>query len=117
MNSAQRYGVDGAPQRCKTTSSARAGRRSLKMQRKVSAWWATVGPNARRAHYTGAQLTELVGQPITSMGPGLLALGWRREVVRLNVDQVALWLPPGAPSIKRPVGRPSFAQLVQGVSS
>lgn len=121
MESAQRYAVDDAPLRCvpegAPPTSARAARRSRKMQREVSAWWATLAPGARRAHYTGAQLAQLVGQPITLLGPGLLALGWRREVVRLNVDQQALWLPPSAPSIKRPVGRPSFAQLAQGVAS
>lgn len=105
------------PKLVHAAGSARAARRSLKMQRKVSAWWATLAPDARRAHYTGAQLAQLVGQPVTLLGPGLLALGWRREIVRINVDQTALWLPPGAPSIKRPVGRPSFAQLVRGVTA
>lgn len=109
--------VCDAPNMCAPLGTARAGRRTTKMQRKVSAWWETLAPEARCAHYTGAQIADAVGLPITSLGPGLLALGWRREVVRLNVDQVGLWLPPGAPSIKRPVGRPPIAQLIRGVTA
>ena len=105
------------PKLVHAAGTARAGRRVTKMQRKVSAWWETLASEARRAHYTGAQIADAVGLPITSLGPGLLALGWRREVVRLNVDQVGLWLPPGAPSIKRPVGRPSIAQLIRGITA
>jgi len=71
-------------------------------------------PATRRTHYLAAQITRAVGIPTTSLGPALRALGWRREQVRLNGRQVGVWSAPGAPSIKRAVGRPSQFQLAQG---
>jgi hypothetical protein len=105
--------ADAATHSVTHTGTARAARRLLKMQRKVSAWWHPLPTEARAAYYTGAQVAAAVGQPITALGPALGALGWRRELVRIDTEQVGLWLPPGAPSIKRPVGRPSLAQLAQ----
>ncbi len=94
--------------------SARAARRLAKLQRKVLAWWESVPADARRSHYLGAEITTGVRVSTVLLGPALNALGWRREQVRLNGRQVGVWVPPGAPSMKRPVGRPSFSQIWTG---
>jgi hypothetical protein len=94
--------------------SARCARRIAKHERKVLAWWACVPADARRTHYLGADIAAGVGVAMVLLGPALKALGWRREQVRLDGAQVGVWVPPGAPSIKRPLGRPSFSQLCSG---
>ncbi len=91
--------------------SARAARRLAKQQRRVLAWWELVPAGARRSHYLGSEITAGVRVSTVLLGPALNALGWRREQVRLNGRQVGVWVPPGAPSMKRPVGRPSFSQI------
>jgi hypothetical protein len=95
-------------------ASARSARRIAKHEHKVLAWWAFVPADARRPHYLGADIADGVGVAMVLLGPALKALGWRREQVRLQGAQIGLWVPPGAPSIKRPVGRPSFSQLCSG---
>lgn len=93
---------------------ARAARKLAKLQRKVLAWWDSVPADARRTHYLGAQLARGVGIPVATLGPALKSLGWRREQVRLAGEQVGVWCSPGAPSIKRPRGRPPVPQLAPG---
>lgn len=93
---------------------ARATRRLAKHQRMVRAWWESVPADSRRSHYLGTEITAGVGASTVRLGPALQSLGWRREQVRLDGRQVGVWVAPGAPSIKRPVGRPSYSQLCIG---
>lgn len=87
-------------------ASARTARRMAKLRRKVLYWWNTMPAETRRTHYLAAQITSAIGTPTTVLGPALRALGWRREQVRLQGRQVVVWIAPGAPSIKRAIGRP-----------
>ena len=87
-------------------ASTRAARRMAKLRRKVLRWWNTAPAETRRTHYLPAQITAAVGVPTTTLGPALRALGWRSEQLRLAGRQVAVWIAPGAASIKRPIGRP-----------
>jgi hypothetical protein len=117
-------GCDGTPSRPisapsspaspANAASASAARKLAKLQRKVLAWWRSVPADRRRTHYLGAQLAQGVGIPVTTLGPALKSLGWRREQVRLAGTQVPVWCAPGAPSIKRPIGRPPVPRLAQG---
>ena len=95
-------------------SSARAARRLTKLQRKVLIWWDGVPQETRRGYYLGHEISAAVAVAAVALGPALRSLGWRREQVRLQGQQVGVWVAPGAPSVKRPIGRPSYSQLVQG---
>lgn len=92
----------------------RAARRQAKLQRKVQSWWDAQPADTRRVHYLGTQLAQLLGIATHLLGPVLRSLGWRRDQVRLGERQVGVWTAPGAPSIKRPRGRPRLNPQTPG---
>ena len=96
------------------TASLRETRRLNRMQAVISTWWAAVPFDRRVTYYSGTELARHLGAvSVTAFGPALASLGWKRELVRLGGVQAWRWLSPGAASLKQPVGRPSFASIME----
>ena len=91
--------------------SARDARQLAKLLHKVSVWWDSMPQDTRRAHYIGAHIAGAVGTPLATLSPALAALGWRSQQMRLAGRRVNVWVAPGTPIIRRPLGRPLVIKL------
>lgn len=87
-------------------------RRTLERRKaRVAERWAAL-PDPKPTALTPGTLESLMGLDMLRLAPALHALGWTRLLRRVNGRPVTLWLPPGSPVSRRPVGRPSVAALV-----
>lgn len=100
-----------APNTTPGASTARETRKLAKLRQKVRSWWDSMPQDTRRAHYIGAQITRDVGAPLATLSPALTALGWRSQQMRISGKRVRVWIAPGTPIFKRPIGRPLVIKL------
>jgi hypothetical protein len=96
-----------------TRLPARSLRRQARVQAAVLLWWHAMPEGARCRFYVSDQLAQATALPAAQLAQALRSLGWCRELVRIDGAQKTIWLPPGAQSVKRRVGRPSFTELAR----
>lgn len=89
-------------------STARARRRLARRMSTVTTWWASL-PHPKPQALTPATLHRLTGLDLQRLAPALRALGWTRILRRVNGTPATLWVPPGYPVPRRPIGRPRHA--------
>jgi len=87
--------------------SARTLRTRARLIAKASKWWAAL-PYPRPTALTPNTLQNVTGTDMQRLAPALRALGWLRILRRVNGTPTTLWLPPGSPIKRRPVGRPAL---------
>lgn len=69
----------------------------------VSKWWAHL-PDTKPVWFRPTTLTQSLHRPMALLAPALRALGWTRIIRRIHGKPSTLWLPPGSPIKRRPVG-------------
>jgi hypothetical protein len=91
----------------KLLNSRRALRHLDRQKVKVLTWWDSI-PAADRMPFYGVPSIEsaLSVNSIQAVVPGLRALGWQRDQVRIAGVPTIVWIAPGAKNPKRPRGRP-----------
>lgn len=87
--------------------SARTRRARARTMTRVTLWW-TGQPAPKPQALTPHTLRTVFSTPMECLGPALHALGWIRILRRVNGKPTTLWLPPGSPVKRRPVGRPAL---------